>query len=414
MKKYLYVLFVILLIIGCRTEKTAIEPVKTGADLLLEENVSLIRGKNVAIVTNHTGCLSNGVHLIDTLDRLPDVTISALFGPEHGIRGDAPDGLKIRDGIDDQTGAPIYSLYGKTLKPTKKMLEGSDVIIFDIQDVGARFYTFISTMYYIMEAGAEYNIPVIILDRPNPIGGVKFDGPLRDEELKSFVAIAPVALMHGLTVGELATIFNEEGMLEGGIKGELHVIKMKNWNRAYYYDQCGLKWIDPSPNMPSVETAIVYPGMCFIEGTNISEGRGTKTPFLVFGAPYVNNEELTFQLNGLKLPGIKFHKTEYIPVEIEGMASNPKFQGEKCFGCRLEITSREKFQPVKTGIYIISKVHELYPDDFSFRGKRLDKLFGKEYFRIMVSDNSKPEEIIKKWKKDTNEFSALRKKYLLY
>src|SRR5690554_5520681 len=225
---------------------------KTGADLLISENFELIKGKRLGIVTNHTAVLQNGVHIVDTLFNSKDVTISALFGPEHGIRGDAPAGAKIEDGKDYKTGLPAYSLYGKIRQPTPEMLKDVDILIFDIQDIGARFYTYISTLFYTIKAGAENNIPVIILDRPNPISGVKVDGPIRKEDQNSFVGIAPLPVMHGMTIGELSEYFVGEGLI-GKVKPELTVIKVKNWQRENYYDELDREWIKPSPNIPDLE-----------------------------------------------------------------------------------------------------------------------------------------------------------------
>ena len=388
--------------------------VTAGADELLAEHFDLIRGKNIAIVTNHTAVLSSGIHLVDTLFARNDVTITALFGPEHGIRGDAPDGLTIKDGIDTKTGLPVYSLYGKTRKPNREMLQNTDVILFDIQDIGARFYTFISTLYYTIEAAADYDIPLIILDRPNPIGGIKVDGPIRSDDLKSFVAIAPIPIVHGMTIGELALMFNGESMTESDNKADVTVIKMKHWQRDFYYDDCGLKWINPSPNMNSLNTAIVYPGMCLIEGINVSEGRGTFTPFLKIGAPYINSELLISELSGFGIEGIKINPVNFSPKSIEKMSVNPKYKNEICNGIELNVTDREKFEALKFGVILIYAIHKLYPEKFEFRNNWLDKLFGRTYLREMISNNRQPSEIFEKWVDDVQKFRNLREKYLLY
>jgi uncharacterized protein YbbC (DUF1343 family) len=390
------------------------EKVIVGADELLAEHYDLIRGRKVAIVTNHTAVLSSGIHLVDTLFARNDVTITALFGPEHGIRGDAPDGLTIKDGIDTKTGLPVYSLYGKTRKPTREMLKNSDVILFDIQDIGARFYTFISTMYYTIEAAADFDIPVIILDRPNPIGGINVDGPIRSEDLKSFVAIAPIPIIHGMTVGELALMFNGESMIESEKKASITVVKLKHWQRNFYYDDCGLKWINPSPNMNSLNTAIVYPGMCLVEGINVSEGRGTFMPFLQIGAPYIDSESLIMELSNFKIEGIKINPVRFSPKSIENMSLNPKYKNKTCFGIELNLTDREKFESLKFGVILIYAIHKLYPGKFEFRKNWLDKLFGRKYLREMISNNRHPSEIIEKWNDDVVKFRKLREKYLLY
>ncbi|MCU7491724.1 MAG: DUF1343 domain-containing protein [Ignavibacteria bacterium] len=385
-----------------------------GADVLLAKRMNLIKGKRLGIVTNHSALLSNGTHLVDTLFHRKDVKISALFGPEHGIRGDAPDGTTISHGKDAKTGLEVYSLYGKVYKPTKDMLKDVDVLIYDIQDVGARFYTFISTLFYTVQAGAENNIPVIVLDRPNPITGIKVGGPIRKEELSSFVGIAPIPVMHGLTIGELATLFNESGMLGKNLKAKLTVVKLENWKRDYYYDETGLKWVRPSPNIPDLETAIVYPGMCLIEGTNVSEGRGTHKPFLTFGAPFINSEELTSELKKLGIKGAEFEKAEYKPVEIPNMASQPKFQGENVNGLQIRVTDRNEFEPVQFGIKLIYAVHKLYPGKFKFSDARFDRLSGDKSIREEILANKTADEIIKGWQKELNQFKGLRKKYLLY
>ncbi|HEX2867893.1 MAG TPA: DUF1343 domain-containing protein [Ignavibacteriales bacterium] len=417
MKIWLYVFFSFLFTTAVFSEtpqKAKGTKTAPGADILLAERMDLIKGKRLGIVTNHSALLSNGVHLVDTLFHRKDVKISALFGPEHGIRGDAPDGTTISHGKDAKTGLEVYSLYGKVYKPTKEMLHDVDVLIYDIQDVGARFYTFISTLFYTVQAGAENNIPVIVLDRPNPITGIKVDGPVRKEDLSSFVGIAPIPIMHGLTIGELATLFNESGMLGKNLKAKLTVVKMENWKRDDYYDETGLKWVKPSPNIPDLETAIVYPGMCLIEGTNMSEGRGTHAPFLTFGAPYINSDELKNELLKLNIKGASFENTVYTPVEIPNMASDPKFQGEKVNGLKLNVTDRKAFEPVEFGIKLIYAVHKLYPDKFRFSDARFDRLSGDRAIRNEILSNKPVSEIIKGWQNELNKFRTLRKKYLLY
>ena len=418
-KTILFIFVSITMIFGCgKSEemKNGSKSLKviTGADRLVSEKINILHNKNLGIITNHTAVLSNGVHLVDSLNNVKNVNIVALFGPEHGIRGDAPDGLKIKDGVDAKTGIPVYSLYGKNRKPTKEMLDGIDLLIFDIQDIGARFYTFISTMYYAIEAAADNNIQIMILDRPNPINGVNVDGPIRKEEFKSFVAIAPVPIMHGMTVGELAMMFNEELMIESDKKADLIVMTMKNWKREFYFDDCGLEWINPSPNIPSLETAIIYPGACFIEGTNISEGRGTLNPFLTIGAPFVNSSELVDELNSLQIEGLRYKPKQFTPKEIPNMASNPKYEAVLCNGLEFEITDRNKFNAVQFGIKLVYALHKLYPDNFEFRRNWLDRLFGDTYFKEMLVAGNNPNEIISVWQEELEDFKILRDKYLLY
>lgn len=388
--------------------------VTVGADLLVSEKFNLIENKNIGIVTNHSAVLSNGIHLVDTLNNLDNVKILALFGPEHGIRGDAPDGMKIKDGVDPKTNIPVYSLYGKIRKPTKEMLKDIDILIFDIQDIGARYYTFISTLYYTLISAAENNIPIIVLDRPNPIGGIIVDGPIRKEEFKSFVAIAPIPIQHGMTIGELSNMFNEEGWLGNGLKAKLTVVRMKGWQRTLFFDQCNLPWIKPSPNIPTLNTAIIYPGMCLLEGVNVSEGRGTYSPFLTFGSPYINSNKLLIELNALPHDGLELSETSFTPISIKNMSANPKYKDIRCSGIKINVVNKSDVKALRFGIQVLYVIHKLYPDEFQFRRNWLDKLFGDTYLTKMIKNNSTPEQIFEIWASDIKGFKKLRKKYLLY
>jgi uncharacterized protein YbbC (DUF1343 family) len=323
--------------------------VKIGAEILIEKHLDLIKGKKIGIVTNHTGILPDGRHIVDVLNEIEGVKIVALFGPEHGIRGEVPDGKSISHGVDAKTGIPVFSLYGDVKKPTEEMLKDIDVLIFDIQDVGARFYTYISTMSYCMEACAEMGKKFIVLDRPNPIRGVYVDGPILEPRFKSFVGLHPIPVAHGMTVGELAKMFNDEGWLKNAVKADLTVVKMENYSRRMWFDQTGLPWVKPSPNMMTLKTAIVYTATCFIEGTNVSEGRGTQHPFEWIGAPWIDGEKLAKELNNYKLPGVKFEPISFTPTDIEKVTVDPKYEGEKCGGVYLNVYDREKFEPVKVG-----------------------------------------------------------------
>lgn len=388
--------------------------VLTGADILLSDSLDLVTNKNVGIVTNHTGLLSNGTHIVDTLNSLNQVNVVVLFGPEHGIRGDAPDGHSISDGKDSKTGIQVYSLYGKTKKPTKEMLKNVDILVFDIQDIGARFYTYISTMFFAMQAAVENNIPILILDRPNPINGIRVEGPIIQEGFKSFVGIANIPIMHGMTIGELALFFNEENLLNENLKADLKIIKMQNWTRNMYFDETGLTWVNPSPNMTSLETALLYPGLCLIEGTNISEGRGTPTPFLNIGAPFINSDSLISKLNSYKLEGISYSKINFTPVEIPNMASKPKFEKENCNGIYFTITDRQKLNSLQLGLVLIYSIMKLNPNDFSFRESSIDRLYGSSNLRTMLTKGFSPNEIMNTWKQDLEKFNQIRKKYLIY
>jgi uncharacterized protein YbbC (DUF1343 family) len=387
--------------------------VKVGADLLFEKHFHLIDGKRVGLVTNHSALLSNGKHLADALYEDKRTKLVALFGPEHGIRGDAPAGAKIHDDRDPKTGVPVYSLYGRLNKPTPEMLKEIDVLLFDIVDVGARFYTYESTMSLAMEAAAEQQIPYIVLDRPNPIRGIWVEGWVRVDSLKSFVGLHPIPIAHGLTMGELATLINEEGWLKDGIKAKLIVVKMQEWKRTMWYDETGLTWVRPSPNIPTLHSAIVYPGTCLFEGTNVSEGRGTERPFEYIGAPFIHGKKLADALNACKLPGVQFEPIEFTPQDIPNVVVNPKHHGVKCGGVFVRVTDRNSFEPVKTAVYMLAAIKKLYPAEFQWRGS-IDRLAGTPTLRLAIDALQSPEQIVGVWKEEVATFSKLRQKYLLY
>jgi uncharacterized protein YbbC (DUF1343 family) len=388
--------------------------VTVGADILVADSIHLVLNKRIGIVTNHSAILSNGAHLVDTLVNLKNVNVTTLFGPEHGIRGNAPDGHSIKDGVDSKSGLPVYSLYGKNRKPTKEMLKNVDILIFDIQDIGARYYTYISTLYYALISAAENNIPIIVLDRPNPINGVTVNGPIRTEEFKSFVAIAPIPIEHGMTIGELATIFNEENWLGNGLKANLKVVKMDGWKREYFFDECNLPWVAPSPNMPDLETALLYPGLCLLEGVNVSEGRGTHFPFKYFGAPFINSKELLTELDKYNHEGIALALTSFTPKSIPNMSTYPKYKNEKCNGIEIKVTNKNQISALQFGIEILYSIHKLYPNQFEFRKNWLDKLFGNKKLSEMLKNDSIPSKIFETWSDELIEFKELRKSYLLY
>ena len=400
MKRIITALFFISIAFGQRSA------VKVGADVLFESRMEVINGKNIGLVTNHTAVLSNGNHLADALHATKNVSLVALFGPEHGVRGDAPDGRTIRDTVD--------SLYGKINKPTPEMLNNVDVLIFDIQDVGARFYTFISTMFLCMEAAAENNIPFIVLDRPNPITGNLIGGPMRVDSLKTFVGWVPVPNAHGMTVGELALMANKEGWLKDKMTANLTVVKMENWKRSMWYDETSLRWIKPSPNMATLTTAIVYPGLCLIEGINVSEGRGTEKPFEYIGAPWINGKKLTEKLQRYNLPGVIFESIDFTPKEIANVAANPKYKGITCGGIYVKVSDRTRFNPVKTGIAVVAAIHALYPDTLKFRDRGFDRLAGTPMVREAILNGTSVEAIVSSWSDELKEFSKKRIPSLLY
>lgn len=383
--------------------------VQPGIEVLLNEYLHLIAGKRVGLITNHTGIDAQGTHIADLLQAAPQVTVAAFFAPEHGLRGDRPAGERISSYIDPATGVPVHSLYGSTLKPTSEMLRGIDLLLFDIQDVGTRFYTYIYTMAYAMEAAAEQGIPFIVLDRPNPIGGEIVEGPVLDPRFSSFVGLYPIALRHGMTVGELALFFNTEQ----NIGADLTVIPMRGWERSMWFDDTGLPWVAPSPNMRTLSTATVYPGLGLIEGTNVSEGRGTDRPFEMIGAPWIDGMELADALNRLDLPGVRFHPTTFTPT-------TSKFQGERSEGVLIEVTDRSSFRAVTTGIAVIRTIKTLYPTEFGWRAPDrsgryfFDLLAGSDTVRMLLDLSAPVLNIVRTWDEDLTQFQAVRAKYLLY
>jgi len=387
---------------------SASSQVLVGADCLFsDEHIRLIAGKRVGLVTNHTAVLRNGVHLADSLARHPQVTLTALFGPEHGIRGEAGAGDMVDGSVDSVTGVRVYSLYGQTYKPTQEMLEGLDVLLYDIQDVGARFYTYISTMTYAMEAAAEAGIPFVVLDRPNPITGERVEGFVLDDSLKSFVGMHPVPIVHGMTTGELALMINGLGWLKGGIRANLMVVRMRGWKRSMWYDETGLPWIPPSPNMRTLQTAVVYPGTCLFEGTNFSEGRGTDSPFELVGAPFVDAERWAETLNGLKLPGVRFEPESFTPT-------GSKHSGEECRGVRLKVTDRTVFKPVRTGLWMLAAAFDLHRNTFAWRPRTIDRLAGTALVRQFVEEEQTPDTLLRHASPSLDGFLTLRSRFLLH
>lgn len=397
-----------------RNEPSQVSFVKTGLDVLMEKKLHLLKGKKVGVITNQTGVNSQGVHIADLLHATSGVELKALFGPEHGIRGAVEGGTKITTNMDPKTGVPIFSLYGKTKKPLPEMLQNLDWLIFDIQDVGARFYTYISTMSLAMEAAAENEVNFMVLDRPNPITGILAEGPVLDPQFKSFVGIYPIPLRHGMTVGELAKLFNNEGFLENGVQARLTVIEMEHWRREMWYAETGLEWIKPSPNMPEPSTALLYPGMGLLEATNVSEGRGTKFPFKNVGAPWIDADRLVTKLQGFNLKGVAFQKTNFMPMDMPGAAMNPKYEGETCHGVFLKVTGPHHLKSVSFGIYFLCALQGLFPDKFSMSESGMSRMTGQGWIRQAILNGEAPENIIARWQGSLIKFMKLRNKYLLY
>ncbi|MGM0546214.1 MAG: exo-beta-N-acetylmuramidase NamZ family protein [Bacteroidota bacterium] len=407
----------VLAIIGCQSAEQQNDPnVITGTANLVENNFEQLQGKKVGLVTNQSAVV-DGTLLIDLLHEAEGVELAALFSPEHGIRGDADAGAHIDDSVDEKTGAPIYSLYGETRKPTEEMLEDVDILVFDMQDVGARFYTYISTMGYTMQAAAENDLPYIVLDRPNPLGGNMVEGFVPELESDSFVGLYPIPVTHGMTTGELAKMIQGESYLDNLENMDLEVLENRGWSRDMLWPDMNLEWIPPSPNIPDFETALIYPGACLFEATHISEGRGTHSPFILIGAPWADGEALAAELNDKNLPGLEFEPSVFTPESIEGMSTEPKLEGEELEGIRYKVTDKEKVEPVAAGIHVLLAFYNAAPDeekeDF-FRVDRLNTLAGSDQFHDMIMDGKSAEEIIEEWQEGTDTFKEDREPYLLY
>jgi uncharacterized protein YbbC (DUF1343 family) len=373
--------------------------VLTGIDVLERDGFKQLSGMRVGLVTNHTGRDRAGRPTIDVLHKAPGVKLVALFSPEHGIRGLADE--KISDSKDEQTGLPIYSLYGETRRPRAEQLKDLDALVFDIQDIGTRFYTYISTLGNVMEEAAKTGKPVFVLDRPNPINGVAVDGPMGDADKPSFTAYHPIPVRHGLTIGELGQLFNQERK----IGCDLRVIRMEGWQRAMWLDETNLTWVNPSPNMRSLTEATLYPGIGLLETTNVSVGRGTDTPFEVVGAPWIDGQQLASYLNNRRIAGVRF-----VPVRFTPGAS--VFKGEACGGINVIITDRSRFRPLLNGIEIAAALRRLYPSEW-----KVDS-----YARLLVNADTlnrlkrgqSPEEIVRSWSAKLEEFRRIRARVIIY
>ncbi len=387
--------------------------VKAGLDVFLVNHLSKLEGKRMGIVTNQTGIASSGEHIVDILSSIEGLSIGALYAPEHGIRGDLPDATKMDSYMDKRTGIQVWSLYGEHLKPTQEMLEDVDVLIYDIQDVGARFYTFISTMGLAMEAASEYGKQFIVLDRPNPINGVTIEGPIIEEQFYSFVGQYPIPVRYGMTPGEMAWMIKGEKWMKGMEELDLKVIPMEGWQRTMWFDQTGLPWIKPSPNIPSILTAAVYPGLCLIEALNLSEGRGTMRPFEQIGAPWINNHKLAETMNFCRLPGIYFKPITFTPVTLPHAAPWNKYRDQDVNGLNLIITDREKLRPLQVMVHLLVALKKHYPAELELR-KNLERLIGIPSFRRSIENLRSPKEILAEWEPGIQAFEKARQKYLLY
>ena len=402
---------------------------KLGVEVLFETRRDLIRGKRVGLITNPTGVDRAYESIIARFRAESETKLVALYGPEHGVRGNAQAGEYVPFYFDQQLQLPVFSLYGQSRKPPadmltnidgymraydtqptgKKvepdMLQAIDVLVFDIQDVGTRVYTYVATMAYAMQAAAEAGIPFVVLDRPNPINGVALEGPILEyPRQSSFIGLYPVPLRHGMTAGELARLFNA-AFLPRNV--ELSVVPMEGWNRSAWFDETDFPWVMPSPNMPSLNTAILYPGQVILEGTNVSEGRGTTRPFELFGAPWIDGHVLMHELNVLKLPGVSFREAWFTPTFS-------KFVGERCGGCQLHVIDRDAFQPVGTTLALIETVKRIYGDKLELYADYFDHVLGTCSVREAMAEGDRWEEIVARFAPGLADFAEQRRPYLLY
>jgi uncharacterized protein YbbC (DUF1343 family) len=434
----LFFLVAVTLGFSCATKKSVPEraqmpagPVKLGIEVFLESRLDLVKGKKLGLITNPTG-LDGGLRSdIDLLRESGQVDLAALYGPEHGIRGNVQGGVYVPFYFDDKYKIPVFSLYGQSLKPDPGMLKNMDeymrsfdgdakgqgkipegtmikdigVLVFDIQDVGTRVYTYVATMAYAMQAAAKSGIPFIVLDRPNPINGLIMEGPVLEyPEFSSFIGLYPIPERHGMTIGELALMINGRFLEK---KADLTVVPMQGWRREMWFDQTGLPWVIPSPNMPTLDTATVYPGQVCLEGTNVSEGRGTTRPFEIFGAPWIDGFDLARKLNTLGLSGITFRETWFTP-------SFSKFAGEQCGGAQVHVTDRNSYRPFETALHIVKTIREMYPDQFQFHADYFDKVMGTAKIRESLEKGLEVTEVVKGYELELNAFARERTPYLLY
>ncbi len=388
-------------------------PVRPGIEVLLQEKRELIKGGRVGAVVHPASVLPDYRHTGDALFECGDFQLKALLGPQHGARGEKQDNMIESEFYrDPDTGLPVHSLYGETRRPTDSMLRDLDVLLFDLQDVGTRVYTFIHTMAYCMQSCASFGKRLIVLDRPNPINGRQVEGNLLDPEYSSFVGLYPIPMRHGMTTGELALFLNAEF----GIGCDLTVVPMEGWRREYWFDQTGLPWVPPSPNLPTIESAVVYPGSVLIEGTCLSEGRGTTRPFELIGAPFIHSRSFAARLNAQSLPGVLFRPAYFQPTF-------QKWAGEMCGGVQIHVLSRDLSEPYRTGIAVLAAARELYPESFRWRNPPYEYELEKLPIEILCGGRGipdciwqgvPPDQIRESWQEDVDAFMRRRAPYLLY
>lgn len=390
-----------------------IVPVKLGLEKALSGRIDVLKGSCIGLICNQASVDHKFRHAADLFYEHPNINLKALFGPQHGIRGDVQDNMvETAHAVDKKTSLPVYSLYSETREPTEEMVSAIDTLVFDLQDVGCRVYTFIYTMANAMRACAKFGKRMIVLDRPNPIGGLAIEGNSLEIGHESFVGQFPIPMRHGLTVGELALLFNEEY----SINCDLEVVKMDNWHRELFYDETDAPWVMPSPNMPTVDTSVVFPATVYFEGTEISEGRGTTRPFEIVGSPYIDAEEYEKALTALELPGVIFRAINFLPTF-------QKHANQSCGGVFIHVVDRQVFEPVLTGLGMVKTAYNLYKENFNWKKTEYEYAFGRNPFdviagtkkiRRMVEANSDISALKHFWQTDVKTFEQARRKYLLY
>jgi uncharacterized protein YbbC (DUF1343 family) len=387
---------------------------RLGLDRLLDgPDQRLIAGQRVGLVCNPASIDARFRHAVDRLAAASDWTLGAIFGPQHGFRSDLQENMiESPHAADDKRRVPIYSLYSETREPTREMVADLDVLVIDLQDVGTRIYTYIYTMANCLRAARRHGIRVVVCDRPNPIGGDQIEGATLDPAYASFVGQFPIPMRHGMTIGELARLFNDHF----GLAAAVDVVPMEGWQRSMYFDDTGLPWVLPSPNIPTLDTAIVYPGAVLFEGTTISEGRGTTRPFELIGAPWIDGERLTDEMNAKQLPGAQFRPVVFEPTFH-------KHAKETCGGCQVHVTDRRSFAPVRAGVELIAALRRQAPDRFAWRNPPyeyehdkwpIDILYGSDRLRTTIDAGGDPGVLAAEWRRDEDAFRALRQPFLLY
>lgn len=393
--------------------------VLSGLEVLIDHEPWRIQGKRIGLVTNQSAVTRDLQHAVKVLLNGRGWKLTTLFGPEHGIWGEAQDMAHVEHSTDPLTGLPVHSLYGASeadLAPRREVLRGLDALLIDLQDIGSRYYTFIYTMAICMRAAAPLGLEVIVLDRPNPIDGVHLEGNIREEKYSSFVGMFPLPTRHGMTAGELARWFARYYAEVQNVECNLSVVPMKGWTRSMWWGDTGLPWVIPSPNMPTVYTATVYPGMCLVEGTNLSEGRGTTHPFEFFGAPWLDSFKLADRLNGLHLPGVRFRPHYFMPTFH-------KHANTVCGGVELHVTNRATFEPYRTGLWCVKVARDMNPEKFQWRTETyefvsdrlaIDLLAGSAKYRELVESGGDVDEWVREWEEALREFAKRRTEFLLY